>query len=680
MQKINFSSQWSHLALKVLIFMMMLVIIMLAYPHKSGSFAYRFEVGRPWTHGLITAQYDFPIYKSDEQVREEQQEALRDFAPYFNQMKKVGAQQLKLAEEAAKGSVSREEMNYLRTAFRKVYEGGIISVEDFQRVKGEEHTRITVVNQQHKTLSVPLSRVSTPRMAYDSIVSGSPLGEQTQLRSLGLNRLLLPNLVYDSVTTASMLDKLLDDVTETHGIVQKGEKIIDRGEIVDAQTYTILSSLKRTMEERGIDTARANWMKVGIFALFFLFTLLMALYLYVFRPKLFSDIRSVLFFCILISIVVVIACLVVHYTPLSIYIVPFAWVPIIIRVFYDSRTALFMHILTVLFCAFLAPVPIEFLVVQIAAGMVCVLSLQDMAQRSQLFQTTFWILLSNILCYTACILVQKGGLEMIHWHIYLYFLANALLVVCSYIIIFIFEKTFRLVSSVTLVELTNVNSDLMLAFAEKAPGSFQHSLQVSNLAMEAAKRIGANALLVRTGALYHDIGKMSAAGNFIENQQGGLNPLSALSFEEAAKVVIAHVQAGVEIAEEHGIPEVIISFIRMHHGSSKTRYFYNSYVNSHPGEPVDESIFQYPGPKPNTKETAIVMMADAVEARSRSMQEYTEESISAMVDHMINLQIADGQLEDTPLTFHDIQIVKQVFTRKLISMNHHRIAYPELKF
>lgn len=672
------SNKWEQLSFKILVFVLMLLVIAIAYPHKNGSFSYRFEVGRPWSHSLITAQYDFPIYKSEEQVRREQADALQSFAPYFNASARVGKQQQEAILHAAEGKISQAEMAYLSQKIKEFYANGILSIEDAGRVTAEGYSSIMVVNAKHQASAYQLSDCNTPRAAYDVLLAGSPEGDNTRLNRIGLNGLLIPNLLYDSATTATMHQKLLAEVTETCGLVQQGEKIIDRGEIVDADTYQILLSLKRVMEERGIDTARANWMFVGTIALFALFITLLVLYLQVFRPQLFADIRALLFFCLLMTVVIVLACAVTRYTPLSIYIVPFAWVPVITRVFYDSRTALYMHMITVLICSFLAPVPFEFLVLQMAAGMVAVASLKDMAQRSQLFQTTLWIMLTYMGCYTAFILATKGGF-MMHWHIYIYFVINGLLVVCSYIIIYLFEKTFRLVSNVTLVELTNINSDLMLEFAEKAPGSFQHSLQVSNMAMEAAKPIGANALLVRAGALYHDIGKMSCPQNFTENQQDGHNPLSAMSYEKAASVVINHVREGIRIAEEHDLPEVVIAFIRMHHGSSKTRFFYNSYVNAHPGEPVDESLFQYPGPKPNTKETAIVMMADAVEARSRSLQEYTEESISIMVDRMIGSQMADGQFEETPLTFHDVEIIKEVFTRKLISMNHHRIAYPELK-
>ena len=330
-------------------------------------------------------------------------------------------------------------------------------------------------------------------------------------------------------------------------------------------------------------------------------------------------------------------------------------------------------------CSLLAPAPFEFLILQIAAGMVAVGSLRDMAQRSQLVQTAAWILFTYALGYTAFTVGVSGSFRSLQWWMYVYFIVNALLIVFAYGLIYIFEKSFHLLSSITLVELTNVNSELMLEFAEKAPGTFQHSLQVSTLAMEAAKRIGANTLLIRTGALYHDIGKMMAPQNFTENQQDGVNPLDSLDRITAAQTVIAHVANGLKLAERKHLPEVVQQFIRRHHGTTKTGYFYNSYCNEHPGESVDESLFRYPGPKPNSKETALLMMADAVEARSRSLTSFTEQDIADIVDQMIDAQIADGQFEETPLTFRDLRDIKQTFVKKLVSINHHRIAYPDLK-
>jgi putative nucleotidyltransferase with HDIG domain len=311
--------------------------------------------------------------------------------------------------------------------------------------------------------------------------------------------------------------------------------------------------------------------------------------------------------------------------------------------------------------------------------MTAVSSLKDMTQRSQLAQTALIILIAHFLIYLALEFMSEGELKRIYWQPLIYFTISSSFLLFAYLLIYIFEKIFGLISAVTLLELTNINSDLMMKFAEKAPGTFQHTLQVSNLATEAAKKIGANSLLVRTGALYHDIGKMKHPEFFIENQFGGNNPLSELDFEVAARTIIGHVYDGVEIAKKEHLPEQIIHFITTHHGLSKTKYFYNSFVNANPDKTPDESVYTYPGPLPDTKETAILMMADAVEARARSLKNYTEESINNCVEDMINSQIADGQFKEAPISFRDVETVKAIFKEKIMNMYHTRIAYPEIK-
>lgn len=368
-----------------------------------------------------------------------------------------------------------------------------------------------------------------------------------------------------------------------------------------------------------------------------------------------------------------------HYPTLHYFMVPFALLPIITRVFFDSRTALFAHVIAILIISFMVDNAFQFALIQISVGMAAVSSLKDMTQRSQLAQTAFYIFLSYLAIYFAFELIAEGELERIHLQPILYFTISSGFLLFAYILIYIFEKMFGLISAITLVELTNVNSDLMMTFAETAPGTFQHTLQVSNLATEAAKKIGANSLLVRTGALYHDIGKMKHPEYFIENQLGGFNPLAEMEFEKAAELVINHVKDGVEIAKKSHLPEQIINFITTHHGRSITKYFYNSYVNENPDKIPNIASYTYPGPLPNSKETAILMMADAVEARSRTLGIYTEDSINDAVEQMIDAQIADGQFKDAPISFRDVETVKSVFKLKIKNIYHTRIVYPELK-
>lgn len=383
------------------------------------------------------------------------------------------------------------------------------------------------------------------------------------------------------------------------------------------------------------------------------------------------------------GIIIAVAAFVLRYAPTGfIYIVPFTWCPIIARVFYDSRTAIFVHLITTFIVSLAVPAPYLFILIQFIVGVIAVISLRDMTQRAQLAQTAAFIFISYSVLYTAITMLMAGDISDIDYRYYIYFVINAILVICSYGLIFLFERCFGLISNITLVELTNVNSNLMLAFAEKAPGTFQHSLQVSNLATEAAKRIGAKVLLVRTGALYHDIGKMSHPNYFIENQTDG-NPLQSMTTSEAAKQIISHVEEGEHIARKHHLPEVIVHFIRSHHGTSVTRYFYNTAVNEALADgktiaDVHKEDYTYPGPKPSTKEAAILMMADAIEARSRTLNDLTEQSISDMVDQMIDTQVADGQFSETVLSFKDLEDIRDVFKKKLIEINHHRISYPTI--
>jgi putative nucleotidyltransferase with HDIG domain len=359
-------------------------------------------------------------------------------------------------------------------------------------------------------------------------------------------------------------------------------------------------------------------------------------------------------------------------------VIPFAILPIVVRTFFNSHTALFTHLTTVLLCSLVAPFPHEFLLLQIMVGIVVIFSLKELSQRSKLIRCAFFILITYALCYLSLSLYQEGDFNKINWSMLLFFGINFVLLMFSYILIYMIEKVFGYVSPITLVELSNTNMPLLKKLSENCPGTFQHSLQVSILASEAGNKIGADTQLIRTGALYHDIGKMVNPIFFTENQKSGMNPHEHLSFEESAKIIISHVTEGVKMAEKARLPNAVIDFIRTHHGVSKTKFFYNSFKNTFPDLPVNEKAFTYPGPNPFTKETGILMMADSVEATSRSLTEYTDETISALVDRTVNGQIADGLLKKTPLTFDNIEVIKATFVEKLKIMYHTRISYPDL--
>ena len=632
--------QWNkvlRMAVRLLPFVCLAVLSAVLFPRYNKTFHYHYEVGKPWGYDLITAEFDFPIYKTPAQVSAEEQQLLSGFAPCF---RRVGKQ--------ADASTFTP----------------VISYEDKEWMERGGYTKLAVV-ENHVSTTYPMRDVLTEKAAYERLGGGE--------------REVPVNIALDSTLTNQLKAKLLASIAPTQGVVQTGEKIIDRGEIVTEQDYQILQSLQRANEEDSLSQHHRTYSIVGEAILVSLFVFLFIIYLMVSRGAYVDSLSTMLFLSSLSGLLIVLACMALRYTQLSIYLIPFAWVPILTRVFFDARTGLFLHFTTVLIVALVAPAPMEFLFIQVAVGMVAVLSLNDMTRRAQLAQTAAWIFITQAVAYTAFALARTGDYHSIDPMVYLYFLVNALLIIGSYGLIYLFEKVFRLISSITLIELTDINSELLHTLAERAPGTFQHSMQVSNLATEAAKAIGANALLVRTGALYHDIGKLENPLFFTENQQGGMNPLLEMSPQEAAQVVIRHVSDGERLARKYHLPEVIINFITTHHGTSLTRYFYNTYVNTHSAEEVDASQFQYPGPKPSTKEGAVLMMADAVEARCRSLKEYTKEAIAQAVDQMIDQQVADGQFAETPLSFKDVEDIRYVFKERIFSMNHHRIAYPTLK-
>ncbi|HLP04841.1 MAG TPA: HDIG domain-containing protein, partial [Paludibacter sp.] len=499
------------------------------------------------------------------------------------------------------------------------------------------------------------------------------------IKSYGLNKYLVPNLKFDSATSGLAKTELLKNISLTSGMVQSGERIIDRGEIVTPATYLVLNSLKIEHEKRKSSIQQSGIVVIGEVIIIFCLTSLFFLYLFLFRPRIFGNFSNLLFISLLIVVIIAMASFTIHYPALNYYMIPYALLPIVVRVFFDPRTALFVHIITIMIIAFIVDNPFQFAILQITIGMVAVSSLKDMTQRSQLAQSALYIFLSYVFMYVAFQLIAEGDINRIHWSLLLSFGISSVFLLFAYVLIYLLEKLFGLISSITLVELTNINSDLMMRFAEVAPGTFQHCLQVSSLATEAAKKINANSLLVRTGALYHDIGKMKNPDYFIENQHGGKNPLNEMPLEDAAKIIINHVADGVQIAKKSGLPEQIINFIRTHHGYSKARFFYNSFILANPGVKPDDAAYTYPGPLPNTKETAILMMADCVEARSRSLGIYTEDSINEMVETIIDGQIAEGHFKDAPITFRDVETVKAVFKEKIKSIFHTRIVYPDVK-
>jgi putative nucleotidyltransferase with HDIG domain len=673
--------KWSYF-FKGLLFVAAIIIIVQLFPREE-KFKFYYQNGKPWKHELLMAPFDFPIYKDDAHLKREQDSVLRKTLYYYDIQPNVAKNKLaefnnNFPEKMYSSVPSSAYKKYIREKLAYVYDTGILSSEEFDKLAKNNKKQIKIMNNSIVNTK-DITDLFNTRSAYNYIMDNAPVNLNHQiLKSYNINYYLEDNLVYNKAMTDVAIKEDLKNVSNSLGIVQSGEKIVNTGEIVNDRIFQILNSLKIETESKISSGKQYTLSLIGQILLISCLMTLMFLYLVLFRPYTFAHIRWVLFILMMIVLIILLTALTLRYTSLSIYIVPFALLPIIIRTFFDSRTALFVHLITVLLASFMVASPFEFVLLQIMVGMVVISSLKDLTQRSQLVSVAGLIVLTYSLIFLSYSLINDGDFKSIKWITFAYFFINGLLLLFAYGLIFIFEKIFGFLSNVTLVELSNVNSPLMMKFSETAPGTFQHSLQVASLATEAAAKVNANSLLVRVGALYHDIGKMVNPMYFIENQQGRINPLSELDFDDAAQIVINHVAEGVKIAHKNNLPDPVVDFIQTHHAQSKAKYFYNSFKNKYPDKEIDEAKFTYPGPKPSSKETAILMMADAVEAASRSLPEYTEEALDKMVDTIIDGQIAEGSFKDAPITFRHIEEIKKIFKIKLKNIYHSRITYPEL--
>ena len=664
------------------LFFIAAVLLTLYFFPREGKFRYHFQEGKPWRYGLLTASFDFPIYKSSIQIKTEQDSVLKDFQPFYTFNPNIATKQSESLQIAYKTSLKSKLPTYLYNLLQKeiqeVYQQGIVSSNDYERLQKEKITAIRVLeNNVSKTYL--MSSLLSPRMAYEKIIENLPdEGSRSLVHDCNLNNYLVENLSFDAGTTQKAKDELLQRISISSGVVQAGERIIDRGEIVSPHTYQILKSLETVTLKKTINLDRREITILGeaivIICLYVFFYLFLAL----FRPQIFNDARRLGFLLIMIVGVTLTAYFTSQLKVLGIYIVPFAILPIIVVTFIDSRTALYDHLITVLLCAFVAPFAMVFIFLQIIIGMTAIDTLSDLVKRSQLVRCAILVFIAYSISYLGYTLLSEGDWIKINWNMFAYFGGSCILLLFAYLLIYLLEKTFGFVSNVTLVELSDINSPILRQLSEICPGTFQHSMQVSNLAAEAAIKIGANAQLVRTGALYHDIGKLGNPAFFTENQSG-VNPHQAISYEQSAQIIIQHIKDGLKMADKLMLPQAIKDFISTHHGKSKTKYFYNSFKNEFPDFKINEESFTYPGPNPFTKETAILMMADSVEAASRSLKEYTEESIAKLVNNIIDGQIADGLMKDAPISFRDVETIKSVFIEKLKTMYHTRISYPELK-
>lgn len=666
-----------------LVFIFAVLVVTYFFP-RQGSFKYNFSEGRPWQYGLLTAPFDFPIYKSTEQLKAEQDSILEYYEPYFFMDDEVKMNALAEFDADANmkpklAELAPEYKLYIRNKLNELYDNGIMRSDDYDRIN-QSFTQSLRIKKGNVAESRKAESFFTIRSAYEKVFNDVPSSIDTNiLKAADINEYIRENVMFDAAISEKAKNEFIQQVDISHGMVQRGQRIIDQGEIVDTNTYNILSSLKRITEERSGGTTKNNWMLLGQFILVFSMFASFYTYLLYFRPAEYRNRKHVVFMVLQITFFALLTAITARLELFSIYIIPYAIVTILTRTFIDSRTALFASTVTIIMSSLMVPYPFEFIVIQISVAMVSIFMLKELSERSQLIKSSFFILLTYIIVYIGLQLYQEGNIKEIDWVVLIYFLINFIFIMFSYSLVYLVEKSFGFISGVSLVELSNINKPLLKELSEKAPGTFQHSLQVSNLAMAAAAKLGANASLIRTGALYHDIGKMVNPAFFTENQAPGMNPHAGLPFEESARIIINHVKDGIKIAQKHNLPQQIIEFIQTHHGTSMPKYFYISWVNANPGKEPNEADFRYPGPNPFSKETAIMMMADAVEASSRSLPEYTKESLRNLVDKIIDGQLAEGYFKNAPITFKDIQTVKDVFVEKLATVYHSRIAYPELK-
>ena len=656
-----------------------IVCLLLALPRDSKA-GYDYEVGKPWNYAPLIAEFEFPIYKSAEQLAAERDSALRTFYPYYNSHEAVAQQQVRnFAADRAAGHFAGVPDAYITYAMRTlqgVYAAGVISSESMSRLTASGTCGVRVVNGTN-AVTRDLGTIFSPRTAYEHIMDDEHYSRDL-LSRLNLHKYLEANLVYDSVKTQQGKAELLSGISGSTGLVLRGERIIDRGERVNLRQKAILDSLRRESERRKEDVDNERIILFGRFGLIAAFMALLVIYLRMFRRDLYQSPHTVYLIFSVVTIFPLLTYLLCTYKFFSVYIIPFAMLPIVLRVFTDTRTAFMSHLTMVLLASIPLHTQYQFILSQLLAGLVGIYCIKDLTERSQIFLTSLIVTVCTLAFGLMFELAQSGSLSGMDRSWFRDIVISGVALLFTYPLLYLIEQAFGFTSSVTLIELNNTNSPIIRRLAKESQGTFIHSIQVGNLAAEVAARIGAKVQLVRTGALYHDIGKLTNPGFFTENQ-AGYNPHDKLTEEESAQIIISHVTKGVELADKHRLPKVIKDFILTHHGASMVRYFYVQAVNKYGEENVDKAKFTYPGPNPFTREQAILMMSDAVEASSRSLKEYTTESITELVNRIIDGQVANGAFVNCPITFRDISEAKQTFIDSLQVIYHTRVSYPEIK-
>jgi putative nucleotidyltransferase with HDIG domain len=674
----------------VLIYVIGTALVYFLFP-REGKFRYEYSKNEPWMHETLVAPFDFPIYKPEQQVQRERDSLERNSGLYFIQDSLVGKNMISTFNNDYNNVISSMGIgSYVADAWTftghvvsdlltEIYDQGVIERNPVLENRDPESLVIMAVRN---TLAEEerYGSLYTERTAYQYLLSEierlNP-GSLTILNRMNLSEYIRPNLLYDEQMTAMVLQEKLQELTLTQGMVQAGQRIIARGELISASDFLIIESLRKEYESN--PNVGKNYLVVylGQFLLISMVFLALFWFIFYFRKDILNSGSKTLFTVSLIVVMVALTRAASNNEAVSVYVIPFVIVPIFLKTFIDSRFALFMHMITILLAGFWVPNSYQFVLMNFLAGLVGIFSLRSYYKRGILFYTATFVFATYALVYVLVSIMQEGDFSQINWINILWLAGNGLLILTVYPLVFLFERLFGFLSDATLFELSDTNQPLLRKLAETAPGTFQHSMQVANLAEEAILKVGGNSLLVRAGALYHDIGKMENPQYFIENQHEGSNPHNDLDFRSSARVIIDHVVHGMEIARKHKLPAKIIEFISTHHGTSTVQYFYRSFLNSNPDEEVDINEFRYPGPKPPSKENAVVMIADSVEAASRTLKSYTPETINNLVESIVAHQAEEDQYSEADLTFADISIIKEIFKNRLSNIYHSRIEYPE---
>ena len=671
-----------YLSLRALLFIVVVGVIVYFLPRTDENH-YAFEEGRPWSYALLTAPFDIPIHLDSLSVMRVKDSIDANFEPVFTRdiatEKTIISDYTTRLNSATELGITPAQRNQIIKEIRRVYENGIVDRDTYARIVAGKLPAARFIHD-NVAITMPTGQYLSVFRAYEHLDSVlRDRGMHQALSATKLSEILQPNIRIDTTTTRRLLDESYQKAMAPIGVIQQGERIIDKGDIVTSRLATVLRTYEEIANERGKGTISQHYYPLAgqILYMLILFAALYG-YLYIFRRDYFDNDRTLTFIMTLIGLFTLFAFAMQAGFRMGIYITPFTVVPILVLIFLDSRTAYFCHLIQVLICAILASFSLEFIFMQFIAGVVAIDSLKDLSRRSQLIRTAAFIFLAYALSYVAIEVMQSGTIAKTQGRVFGSFGINAILISFSYVLMFLVERVFGFTSRVTLVELSDINNPLLRELSEECPGTFNHSMAVSNLASAAASRIGANVQLVRTGALYHDIGKIKNPAFYTENQHG-VNPHDALDAIQSARIVTGHVNEGLALAEKAKLPKMIRNFITEHHGAGRAKYFLTTYCNAHPDEDVDPTPFSYPGPNPQSKETSLLMMADSVEAASRSMADHSPEAIAALVNKIIDGQIADGLHNESPLSFRDVQSIKEVFAQRLRTMYHSRISYPELK-